>query len=118
MGKLKDILIGLAVAIALVAFGWFVVPAWWRWHVHNWQSFQNNLATRGESYCSSIKRIVDVEQIFEDNGKYEDESYKVKYDDGTVGLVDEAQMKSGTYCVSQKFIKDHESVPEGWVLNQ
>lgn len=51
------------------------------------------------SYCLEDKRIIEVGGIYEDNGKYEDESYKVKYDDGTVGLVDQAQLKTGKVCV-------------------
>jgi hypothetical protein len=82
-----------------------------RWFADGWHSFFEPRAY----YCQSLKKIVEVEPLFEDNGKYEDESYKVKYEDGSTGLVDNATQESGYYCVSQDWIK-HSEAPSGWVL--
>lgn len=67
-------------------------------------------------YCSSLKKIVQADPIFEDDGKYEDESYRVTYEDGSIGLVDDATLRSGYYCVSEDWMRAKTANERGWVL--
>lgn len=108
---------GLLAVITVVAVLLLVVPRVWQWHVGNWQAFGRVLrGDDGDMYCASIKKIVKADPIFEDNGKYEDESYRVTYEDGSIGLVDQAAMKSGYYCASERYMSDADAKTRGWVL--
>ena len=104
------------VGIVVIAFLIWSVPKLWGWHVRNWQAFDASMSGDGKYYCQSLKKIVQADPIFEDNGKYEGESYRVTYEDGSVGLIDQATMQSGYYCVSGTWVQSNKTPPEGWVL--
>lgn len=106
----------IAVSIGVVVFIWWSAPKVWRWWVKAWQSFNSSTSMSGDVYCKEVKKIVKADPIFEDNGKYEDESYRVTYEDGSVGLIDQAAMTSGYYCVSATFVKEGKTPPKDWVL--
>lgn len=101
--------LGAIAAVMFVVF--FLVPKAWGWQVRNWQNFKEPR----HGYCQELKKIVKADPIFEDNGKYEDESYRVTYEDGAVGLVDQAQMQSGYYCVGYSWEKDKTAQEKGLV---
>lgn len=100
---LSAVLAGIAIMLAVLAF--IGVKNWWT----------NTLFPVRDWYCQSVKKVVKADPIFEDNGKYEDESYRVTYDDGSVGIVDDAYMYSGYYCVSESFEKRDVAEREGMV---
>jgi hypothetical protein len=106
----------ILVTIVIVALCWWSAPKLWGWWVRNWQAFNSTMSVEGDYYCQSLKKIVKAEPIFEDNGKHEDESYRVTYEDGSVGLIDQATMKSGYYCVSEAWVKSNKPAPKDWVL--
>lgn len=98
------ILAGIIIVILLFirSWGWIV-------RVHQ------NVNAPHFMYCQSLKKITEVKPVFEDNGKYEDESYTVKYDDGTTGLVDQAKLDSGTYCVAPEWATEKQANQKGLV---
>lgn len=106
----------LVITIVVIAFCWWSVPKLWGWWVRNWQRFNSHISFEGKYYCESLKKVVKADPIFEDNGKHEDESYRVTYEDNSVGLIDQATMQSGYYCVSPRWVNEGERPPEGWVL--
>lgn len=62
-------------AVAVVCFfGWRLMSA--TWHTLTKE--------RPSWYCTSWVRAVSIESTNADNGKYSDEQYVVKYEDGTV----------------------------------
>lgn len=65
------------------------------------------------SYCLETKKIIKADPVFEDNGKYEDEAYRVTYEDGSIGLVDNAQMKSGEVCVKTIDLYEEDGIAQG-----
>ena len=37
-----------------------------------------------KTYCTEWSKVVSIEPVYEDNGKYEDEAFIVKWDNGSV----------------------------------
>lgn len=104
------VVIGALIGLAVLAMLWWSVPKLWGWWINVWQSPESN------SYCKHLKKVIKAEPLYEDNGKHEDESYRVTYDDGTVGLLENSQMESGNYCVSQDWMTETEAKQRGYVL--
>jgi hypothetical protein len=102
------------VIISLIVFGliiWFLI--WFTPKVEAWWS---DVWRSKDYYCSSLKKIIKADPLYEDNGAFEDEAYRVTYEDGSVGLLDNATMKSGTYCVSPSRMTEKEAKEKGYVL--
>lgn len=111
----EEVIKGVAtLIIGLVVIGclWWSLPKLWGWVVRVHQ----NAWSGHDYYCQDLKKIVEADPLYEDDGKYEDESYRVKYEDGSVGLIDNATMKSGSYCVSESWLTPQEADRRGWVL--
>lgn len=64
-------------------------------------------------YCLEDKRIIKADPIFEDDGKHEDEAYRVSYEDGTVGLVDQARLQTGKVCTKTVDYYSNEPAAQG-----
>lgn len=60
------------------------------------------------SYCLQYKKIVSAEPLYEDNGKHEDEAYRIKFEDGSVGLLENGDAPTGEVCVKAEWMSDEE----------
>lgn len=95
----------VVVTVGLVCWGGFVLL----------RGMGRSMGAERGYYCQSLKKIVKAEPIYEDNGKYEDEAYRVTYEDGAIGLVDNATFSSGYYCVSETWMKTVDANNRGYV---
>lgn len=85
-------LIGCAL-VGLVLFGIYRAAQW------------VGKESRKEWTCTDSLNVTSVKPIYEDNGKYEDESYEVTYDNGTKGIIDRpSDVEDGTYCRKHEMI--------------
>lgn len=107
---INDILFAIFGFIALILV---VIFCWWSFP-RIWSGWQELWATRN-NYCSELKKVVKADPIFEDNGKHEDESYRITYEDGSVGLVSNPEVSSGYYCVNEQWITQEEATQKGAV---
>jgi hypothetical protein len=82
---------------------------WFAWLGIRW--LDSNLAAT--DYCTDYTKVVSIEPIFEDDGKYEDETYLVRYENGLLESKDNGKIPPYK-CLSWAEVKDGEPVSPGW----
>jgi len=65
------------------------------------------------TYCVRYKKIVKAEPLYEDNGPHEDEAYRITFEDGSVGLLDNGNAPTGEICTQKKWLPDAEGDKRG-----
>jgi hypothetical protein len=91
------------VATVGILVGAFLVVLAWTWFQH-WVVKQ--------PYCTESTKIVKVEQLSRDGGKFEDEAYKLTFSNGSVGLISNAAAY-GEVCLHSEVMHPSEKRAQG-----
>ena len=94
----------ILVTVASLAVGLSITVLSFRW-------LDVNLAPT--HYCTEYTAVQSIVPVFEDNGKNEDESYIVKYADGTTASKEQGEIEPYR-CTNIEAVKDNEPVDPKW----
>lgn len=111
--KNRDIIYNLLISIVATTLIIFSVA----WGFKQLGKLGNPFGRGGTTYCIEKKKVVKIQPIYEDNGKHEDENYRVEYDDGSIEATSRGDIKPYT-CTKKKKVKTNNPDPSWKVVDR